>query len=75
MEIIFGTILRGTTEEVLETDRLGKALEMFLDVAIREARLKINQNRDIHKINIYRNLQGQKILMHAIAREGNLICG
>lgn len=75
MQYIFGIKLKNNEAETISEDGPDKGLYALLHVAVKEARRQLEQNPDIRRINIYRCNKEQKLLMHAISRVGNLICG
>jgi hypothetical protein len=59
---IIGIILRDSNVEIIEDESPGKGSYMGLHTAIANGRKMIMENPKIRQINIYRIIQGQRIL-------------
>jgi hypothetical protein len=62
MQHILGIILRNSDVEIMEDESPGKGSYMGLTAVMNDARKMILQNHNIKQINIYRIIQGQRIL-------------
>ncbi len=62
MQHIFGILLRDSDIEIIDDDTPPKGSYMGLVTAIANGRKRMAQNPNIRQINIYRVIQGQRIL-------------
>lgn len=84
MQHFFGIILRGSEDEIIDDERIGKGSYLGLEAVMADARKRMKQNPNIRQINIYRtdrifrgfkdrpdlqNLQGERMLVHQLFAE------
>ena len=66
MHHIFGIILRDSDNEIIEDESPSKGSYMGLQGAIVDGRKRMKNSPNIKQINIYRVIQGQRMLVHQL---------